>query len=299
VEEYFGISRSTLYRWLHRIEAQAPSRSAPHNKTPADLSALVWEIARANPHWGRHRIARQIALLDIFLAASTVRNILNRPRPVRPPVIDSAVSEVIPEKQTRSIPARYPNHVWSVDLTTVLRWGVWPLYVLVAIDHFSRKIVAVCPLEGPNSGWVIDAMDATFDRFGTPKHIITDKGSVFTGGAFAECLGARHIKPRTGAVGKHGSIAVTERAIKTLKVEWLQRVPLIRDFDHLQCLCDEFTLWYNEWRPHSTAGGTPGQRYRGAPSTAPPRDAKHVPERIERRTFSEARVEGFRLPQAA
>ncbi len=53
-------------------------------------------------------------------------------------------------------------------------------------------------------------------------------------------------------IGKYGSIAVTERVIKTLKSEWLKRVPIIRGFDHLPRLCDEFCDWYNEWRPHMT-----------------------------------------------
>ena len=95
VEEHFGIARSTLYRWLHCIEAEASSQSAPPNKTPRDLASLVWEIARANPHWGRMRVAGQLALLNIFLAASTVRNMRSsssgttsggptRPPPARP-----------------------------------------------------------------------------------------------------------------------------------------------------------------------------------------------------------------------
>ena len=33
----------------------------------------------------------------------------------------------------------------------VYYWGLWKIYVLVAIDHFSRKVVAVTPLEGPNA----------------------------------------------------------------------------------------------------------------------------------------------------
>lgn len=42
------------------------------------------------------------------------------------------------------------------------------------------------------------------------------------GDAFAELLRQWNIKPRLGVVGKNGSIAVTERVIKTLKYEWLK-----------------------------------------------------------------------------
>ena len=75
----------------------------------------------------------------------------------------------------REIVARYPNHVWSVDRTRVLRWGIWPTWVLVAIDHFSRKVVACCPLEGPNAGWVVGAMEEAFAQHGAPRHLISDQ----------------------------------------------------------------------------------------------------------------------------
>jgi transposase InsO family protein len=98
----------------------------------------------------------------------------------------------------------------------------------VAIDHFSRKVVCAFPLEGPNAGWIVEALEQAMRKHGAPKHIISDQAPVFAGGAFAKLLDQWNIKPRFGAVGKSGSIAVTERVIKTLKYEWLGRVPLIR-----------------------------------------------------------------------
>jgi transposase-like protein len=71
VSRYFGIARSTLYRWLHTIEDQKPS-GTPMNKTPTDIAALVWEITEANLSWVRIRVANQLQLLGVFLSASTV-----------------------------------------------------------------------------------------------------------------------------------------------------------------------------------------------------------------------------------
>jgi len=300
VTEYFGIARSTLYRWLHQVEDEKKSPTEPPNKTPMEIAALVWEITKINVDWGRVRIANQLALLNIFIAASTVRNILNRPKP-RKPVVEVSISSNTEEgKPPRSIPAWYPNHVWSVDSTTLPTWGVWPIHILVAIDHYSRKVVAVAPLEGPNSGWTIDALEQAFEKYGPPKHIIMDHAPVFTGSAFAELLDTCNVKPRFGAVGKHGSIAVTERFIKTLKYEWLKRVPVIRGFDHLTRLCDQFVEWYNEWRPHMTLNGArPDDVFNGDDIQRPSRDAKKVPPNIERRVFRASRVIGYRLKQAA
>jgi DNA invertase Pin-like site-specific DNA recombinase len=69
VSRYFGIARSTLYRWLHKIEDEKPS-GAPANKTPTEIASLVWEITKANRSWGRIRVANQLKLLGIFLAAA-------------------------------------------------------------------------------------------------------------------------------------------------------------------------------------------------------------------------------------
>jgi transposase InsO family protein len=150
-----------------------------------------------------------LGTLGIFLAASTVRNILLRPKP-RPEGTPAAAAGKPEGKRPRQIVARYPNHIWSVDRTQVWRWRIWPTWVLVAIDHFSRKIVACCPLEGPNAGWVADAMEEAFFRHGSPRHLISDQEGVFVSDAFQELLIPWDVKHRFGAVGKHGSIAVPE-----------------------------------------------------------------------------------------
>ena len=295
----FGIARSTLYRWLHKIDDDCPTPPVPHNKTPIEIATLVWEIARTNAHWGRVRIAHQLALLGVFLAASTVRNILSRPKPSAPSEDSSQVSDELPKK-THSIGAFYPNHVGSVDRTLVSLWGLWPTYVLVAIDHFSRKVVCVCPLEGPNAGWVCGALEETFRLLGPPRHIISDHEGVFIGAAFKELVGRWRVKPRLGAVGKHGSIAVTERIIRTLKYEWLRRAFLIKGLDHLASLCNDFTDWYNGWRPHTRLHGARPNDFYGRDLPEPVhRDGKVVPLKIERRYFAETRMTGFRLPAAA
>ena len=90
VNKHLGVARSTLYRWLWDIDRTTQQGWESANKTPR-------EIAKANPHWGRIRIAMQLALLKVFLAASTVRNIL---QPPQPPGI-SAVGVVCPPDSRR------------------------------------------------------------------------------------------------------------------------------------------------------------------------------------------------------
>ncbi|MHC4232757.1 MAG: DDE-type integrase/transposase/recombinase [Planctomycetota bacterium] len=298
VKEKLGVAKSTLYRWLHKIEEQTPPR-IPANKTPAEIAALIWEITKANSSWGRIRIANQLALLNIFISGSTVRNILNRPNPPAGPKPATKL-KIVQKEESRSIPAWYPNHVWSIDTTIVFSWGLWKIHVCVVIDHFSRKVVTAVPLEGPNAGWINNALESAIEKYGPPKHIISDQAHVFTGEVFAELLGKYNIKPRLGAIGKHGSIAVTERANKTLKYEWLKRVALIKGIDHLTEVCDDFQIWYNSWRPHMTLEGfRPDDVYFNNKPDKPERNAKTVPCNIEQHFFRQTRVMGYRLKKVA
>ena len=166
----------------------------------------------------------------------------------------------------------------------------------MAIDHFSRAVVAVAPLESPNAGWVVGALEEAFLRHGPPRHVITDQEGVFTSEVFAELLRDWDIKHRFRAVGKHGSIAVTERAILTLKHEWLRRLPVIRRLDHLNQLLEGFSEYYNEWRRHSTIGGAvPSVVHCVAVWERPDRTAKTISGLVEQRFLPDVRVAVLRL----
>lgn len=297
VKDTFGVARSTVHRWLKGFqEGRAEGRrqvTEPVNKTPREIAELIWDIFRRNPMWGRHRMAMTLWALGVFISATAVRDILLRPKPeASSPVPAQAERSARP----REIVARYPNHVWSVHRTRVMRWGVWPTWVLVAIDHFSRAVVTVAPLEGPSAGWVVAVLEGAFLRHGPPKHLISDQEGVFTGEAFAELLTEWNVKQRFGAVGKHGSIAVTERLIWTLKREWLARVALIRGLDHLGALLADFEVYYNEHRSHQRLGGaTPATVYRGQTWKKPDRSAKQVTGPIRLRDFREPRITVYEL----
>ena len=96
----------------------------------------------------------------------------------------------------------------------------------------------------------------------TPKHIICDKGQQFWCSVFKEWCDRHGITPRFGAVGQHGSIALIERFILSLKNECTRMilVPLRTDAFHQELTC--FVNWYNQSRPHSSLNGkTPHEVY--------------------------------------
>jgi DNA invertase Pin-like site-specific DNA recombinase len=99
-----------------------------------------------------------------------------------------------------------------------------------------------------------------------PKYLVTDSGVQFACAGFKQWCHRRGIRQRRGAVGQHGSIAVAERFILTLKsccLRVLSFVPLrLRAFRREVEL---FFAWYND-RPHTTLqGATPDEIYFARP----------------------------------
>ncbi len=96
-----------------------------------------------------------------------------------------------------------------------------------------------------------------------PKYIICDRGGQFDCSGFRAWCKRKGIKPpRYGAIGKHGSIAVVERFILTLKtlLACLLLVPYRRE--KFQQKLSAIVEWYNQHRPHEWLGGkTPNEVY--------------------------------------
>jgi transposase InsO family protein len=141
----------------------------------------------------------------------------------------------------RVVTAKRPNHIWHVDLTTVpigggfwLPWMPfarpqrWPFswWAAVVLDHASRLVVGFAILaQRPTSAEVSRFLDRAIKRTkAKPKYVIADKGREFFCGAFKGWCRRRGIRPRFGAVGKHGSIAIIERFIRSMKSECTRKI---------------------------------------------------------------------------
>ena len=106
-----------------------------------------------------------------------------------------------------------------------------------------------------------------------PKYLISDKGPQFWCEGFKEWCRHRGIRPRFGAVGRHGSIALIERFIRSMKEEGLRRMLLPLSRRNFRRELDLYTTWYNGRRPHTALdGATPDERYiRKRPANRAPR----------------------------
>jgi putative transposase len=132
------------------------------------------------------------------------------------------------------------------------------------VDHFSRRVIgfAVFP-KRPHSLALRTFIGKTAARIhATPKYLICDKDSIFWCAAFKRWCKRKAIRPRYGAIGRHGSIAVVERLIRTIKDEATRRIVVPQSQASFRRELTSFFVWYNEPRPHTKLGGkTPDEVY--------------------------------------
>jgi transposase InsO family protein len=184
--------------------------------------------------------------------------------------------------------------------------------VLVVLDHFTREALGLRAFSKEPSGEDLVALLSHVSRKTghVPNYTVTDKGSQFfnsrskaPAGAFGAWCKENSVRPRFGAVGRHGSIAVVERFMRTLKSEGTRKLPLIPlSLPRFQEFLGDFSVWYNEHRPHSALSGRtprevrlalppPVKRLRWEPR---PRYPIANSENVARVTHLALRVEAFR-----
>jgi transposase InsO family protein len=307
--EAFDLEPSTISSWMKRIDDDSLVKTPiPWNKYPSYLKHVVQNLKVLAPRFGKKKIAEYFARSGLYLSATTVSRYL-KSEPVNSDTDAAAVAIDEPDKKKKAIISKHPNHIWMMDLSAIpmsdgfwVSWipnalkQVWPFcwWALVIIDHFSRKSIGFALFKKqPSSEDVTNAVDKAIERVGhAPKYTITDKGKQFYCGHFKAWCASKEIKPRFGAVGKSGSIAVTERSIKSLKDECTRQISVPLNFNEMRLELALYFAWYNEFRPHEyLSGQTPLEVY----NNSPPKEylklipASEVPEMKLHISFLEGR----------
>ena len=286
----FLVTEATIASWLDRIDEEGEralvQTTEPVNRFPEFVGYLVRWLKATCPLMGKVRIAQVLARAGLLLGATTVGRMLKWDRPIKETDEIAVAEDDEVEVVTRVVTAKYPDHVWHLDLsvipTTAGFWVPWfpfsklqrwPFcwWLAVVIDHFSRRVNGFAIFRSePGAGEVCAFIDRAVDRVGTkPKHIITDQGSQFTSDEYLEWCDDHGALPRWGAVGKKGSIAVVERLIRSVKRECTRQIRVPLDVDAMRKEIALYASWYNESRPHQGLDGkTPSEVYDGVSRNA-------------------------------
>jgi transposase InsO family protein len=276
----FLVTEDTIASWMRRLDEEGERRlvqmDEPVNKFPDFVAYLVRRLKRTCPTLGKAKIAQMLARAGLHLGVTTVGQMLQRDLSRD----DRDLGLPVPGR--RAVRAKAPNHVWHVDLTVVptaagfwVPWKPfakhqrWPFawWVAVAVDHVSRACVGFAVFrQRPTSFQVCSFLGRAMKQQSAKPHaIITDRGMEFRDQFRTWCRG-RGSRPRHGAVGEHGSIAIVERFIRSMKAECTTRIFVPFRLDSLRRELGCYATWYNEHRPHEALGGrTPNEVLRRSP----------------------------------
>jgi transposase InsO family protein len=287
----FLLTPATIGSWMKRLDDQGEEAlvQVPRsmNRFPDFVTELVQRLKLTLPAMGKVRIAQVLGRAGVILAASTVKRLAERP-PVRPvPPRPLATAGATRRAAGRVFTARYPHHLWHVDLTAVpLGLGLWvpwipfslPLrwpfafHVVAVLDHFSRYVVATGVFfKQPTAAELCAVLDAAARRAGrAPRHIVSDRGAQFQSEYLAWCR-RRDVRARFGKLAEHGSIALIERFFRSLKQECFCKIFVPMHVASFEAELSAYVAWYNDYRPHQGLGGaTPAERLRPTPSARRP-----------------------------
>lgn len=299
---YLPINKSTIQRYISKARnnlfdlSTKSSRplSSPHRTAP-DIVSLICNIKADNPNWGYLRISIHLWHLKIFISPSTVRRVLQKPRPKPGRFKDKPKDE----KPLLSITATEHNSLWSLDLTTLYIFGIFPVYILGIIDHYSRKVFCLSSTFHPNAEWVGNELKNQFLIFGFPKRIITDNGSPFVSGSFKKLMTLNNIKHVKTSIRHPQSNGKIERFFQSLKHEFLYFF-FLTSKRHLDSLLSEYLHYYNQFRLHEALDGqSPDAVYYKKAVPKPDKSSKQIRAPVEMISFGSGLLKAYHLKEAA
>jgi len=152
----------------------------------------------------------------------------------------------------RNYPVRYPNQVWSIDITYI-KMHHGHMYLTAIIDWCSRRIMGINLSDSLDACNVIATVKEAIARYGTPAIMNSDQGSQFTGADYKALLKDLHICQSMDGKSRWADNIMIERWFRSLKTELIY----INEFQTPKVLrkaIEEYVTEYNTMRPHEALG---------------------------------------------
>jgi transposase InsO family protein len=264
--ERWGVSVPTLRRWdkkyrLHGkrgLLLKVSDKGGRKPKISFEIISFV-VLLRTLCGWGAIRIAAELANKGIAqISHQTVHRMFVKYHLKTKTYHPKGKSNGIHYRRYRK---RAPNELWHLDFAGPFQITSLWVYVLVVVDDYSRFALATEVIPSRETTPVTAILERLFSQYGTPKEILTDRGttfaSVWTTGThqFDEFCDAHGVIHKLAAPYYPESNGKAEALIKTIKRECLTDVDFsITCVATLRIELERFREYYNFHRRHSGLG---------------------------------------------
>jgi transposase InsO family protein len=240
------VKPATLIGW-HRAAFRQfwrwKSRPAGRPPVSAELRRLICRMAAENPTWGEERIADELLLkLHIRLSPRTISKYVKRlPHP--------GGSK---DQRWSTFLRNHAQGLVACDFFVAVTAGFRILYVFVALEVGSRRLVHFNVTEHPTADWTLQQLREALPGDQDYKFLLHDRHKSFSA-SLDEAVESWGIQVLRSPVRMPTANAHCERLIGSIRRECLDYViPL--NASHLRRTLREWIGHYNSGRPHRSLG---------------------------------------------
>lgn len=240
------VKPETVVRWhrtAFKFHWKKKSKKVGRPRISNDTIKLIKRIHLENPLLSPEKIREVLLTMGVVNppAANTISKYIHKIR--KPPS----------EKQIQSWKTFIKNHLnetWAMDYLVVPTLRFNTLYVLLIINHGTRKIEYFAITKNSNLEWLKQQIRNATPYGYAPKYLIHDNDSTFVSEKFKSFLSALGIKSKRTSKFSPWQNGIAERAIGILRQELLNHIIPLNEA-HLYRLLNEYINgYYNTHRPH-------------------------------------------------
>ena len=232
------------------------------------IKKQIDRIYTERPYYGSRKIQVALCAENTFVSRPTVQAYM-REMGLAAIVPGPNTSKPAPEHKIypyllRNITAKYPNHIWGIDITYIPMSHGW-MYLVAVLDWYSRYVVSWELSQTLELDFVLKTVDQALSR-AQPEIWNSDQGSHFTSPRYLERLENLNIKISMDGRGRAMDNIFTERLWRSVKYEEVYLHEYLNPKEAYRQITDYF-CFYNFQRPHQALDyQTPAQLYEVVPA---------------------------------
>ena len=210
------------------------------------MQVLIRRFADENG-WRARKVQTELAKLGISVSLATVSRYL----PKRDPDHGQ-------RQRWKTFLRNHRHGIAAMDFLVIPTARFRLLYAWFVIGHGRREIIHFGATEHPTSSWVIQPLRDAFPDDTSPRFLIYDNDSIFSG-RVTETIEYIGITPQRTAIRSPWQNGIAERWVGSARRELLDHLIVLNE-NHLQRLLREYVDYDNADRVHTELQDSPNGR---------------------------------------